>query len=154
MISSETIRFLVLILLRFIFMRTLGKSTVTQAMQSHVDGAGKYVGMPVVFSEFGVFTKDPSYSVSFRDNTISIVYNTLLDSVRKGESGGGCLLWQVFPDETEYMDDGYAIILFRSKAHTYEFFVQMEMPLGVQEEAWLRWVPLPGCALSFTLAYT
>lgn len=83
-------------------------------MQSHIDDAEKYLGMPVVFSEFGVSTKDPGYNISFRDSLISTVYNTVLDSVRKGGGGGGSLVWQVFPDGTEYMDDGYAIF-FRNR---------------------------------------
>lgn len=68
----------------------------------------------VVFSEFGVSTKDQGYNASFRDNLISTVYKTLLDSTKKGGSGGGSLLWQVFPEGTEYMDDGYAIVLSKS----------------------------------------
>ncbi|KAJ9543263.1 hypothetical protein OSB04_022970 [Centaurea solstitialis] len=83
-------------------------------MQSHIDDAEQYLGMPVVFSEFGVSAKDQGYNTSFRDNMISTVYNTVLDSVRKGGSGGGSLVWQVFPDGTEYMDDGYAIVLSKS----------------------------------------
>ncbi|MFS7901560.1 putative mannan endo-1,4-beta-mannosidase [Helianthus anomalus] len=87
-------------------------------MQSHIDDAEKYLGMPVIFSEFGVSAKDPGFNTSFRDNLISTVYNTLLDSARKGGSGSGSLLWQVFPDGTEYMDDGYAIILSKSPSTT------------------------------------
>ncbi|KAD3338134.1 hypothetical protein E3N88_33655 [Mikania micrantha] len=83
-------------------------------MQSHIDDAEKYLGMPVIFSEFGVSAKDPGYNTSCRDNLISTVYSTLLDSARKGGSGSGSLVWQVFPDGTEYMDDGYAIILSKS----------------------------------------
>ncbi|KAJ0781742.1 putative mannan endo-1,4-beta-mannosidase [Helianthus annuus] len=87
-------------------------------MQSHIDDAEKYLGMPVIFSEFGVSAKDPGFNTSFRDSLISTVYNTLLDSARKGGSGSGSLVWQVFPDGTEYMDDGYAIILSKSPSTT------------------------------------
>nr|GEY81654.1 mannan endo-1,4-beta-mannosidase 6-like isoform X5 [Tanacetum cinerariifolium] len=77
-------------------------------MQSHIDDAEKYLEMPVVSSEFGASTKDPGYNVSFCDIMISTVYNTVLDSVRKGWCGSRSLLWHVFPDGTEYMDDGEA----------------------------------------------
>lgn len=87
-------------------------------MQSHIDDAEKYLDMPVIFSEFGVSAKDPGYNATFRDVMMSTVYNTLLDSARKGGSGGGSLVWQMFPDGTEYMDDGYAIILSKSPSTT------------------------------------
>lgn len=80
-------------------------------MQSHIDDAENFLGMPVVFSEFGVSTKDSGYNSTYRDTLISTVYKTLLNSTKKGGSGGGCLLWQLFPEGTDYMDDGYAIVL-------------------------------------------
>ncbi|KAF5197253.1 Mannan endo-1,4-beta-mannosidase [Thalictrum thalictroides] len=83
-------------------------------MQAHIDDAEKTLGMPVIFAEFGVSVKDNGYNSSFRDTLISTVYKTVLDSTRKGGSGGGSLLWQLFPDGTDYMDDGYAVILSRS----------------------------------------
>ncbi|KAL3839936.1 hypothetical protein ACJIZ3_024527 [Penstemon smallii] len=83
-------------------------------IQSHIDDAENYLGMPVVFAEFGVSTKDPGYNSTYRDAVISTVYKTLLNSTKKGGSGGGSLLWQVFPEGTDYMDDGYAIVLSKS----------------------------------------
>ncbi|KAM7265842.1 hypothetical protein ACFE04_003525 [Oxalis oulophora] len=80
-------------------------------IEAHIEDAEKYLQMPVVFSEFGVSTKDPGYNSTYRDVVISTVYKTLLNSTRQGGSGGGSLLWQVFPEGTEYMDDGYAIVL-------------------------------------------
>ncbi|KAM7526599.1 hypothetical protein LguiA_016501 [Lonicera macranthoides] len=83
-------------------------------MQSHIDDAENVLSMPVVFGEFGVSSKDPGYNTSFRDTLISTVYKTLLNSTKKGGSGGGSLLWQVFPEGTDYMDDGYAVVLSKS----------------------------------------
>lgn len=70
--------------------------------------------MPVVFTEFGVSAKDTGYNSSFRDTVIDTVYKTLLNSTKKGGSGAGSLLWQLFPDGTDYMNDGYAIVLSKS----------------------------------------
>lgn len=83
-------------------------------MQAHIDDAENYLNMPIVFSEFGVSSKDPGYNSTFRDTLISTVYTTLLNSTKKGGAGGGCLLWQVFPEGTDYMDDGYAIVLSKA----------------------------------------
>ncbi|KAH7515105.1 hypothetical protein FEM48_Zijuj11G0160800 [Ziziphus jujuba var. spinosa] len=87
-------------------------------VEAHIDDAEKYLGMPVVFAEFGVSTKDPGYNSSFRDTLISTVYKSLLESTKKGGSGGGSLLWQLFPEGTDYMDDGYAIVLSKSPSTT------------------------------------
>lgn len=83
-------------------------------MEAHIEDAEKYLGMPVLFGEFGVSTKDPGYNHAFRDNLLETVYKTLLNSTKKGGSGGGSLLWQLFPEGTDYMDDGYAIVLSKS----------------------------------------
>ena len=83
-------------------------------MEAHIEDAEKYLGMPVVFAEFGVSSKDPGYNSSYRDTVISTVYSTILNSTKKGGSGAGSLLWQFFPDGTDNMDDGYAIVLSKS----------------------------------------
>lgn len=83
-------------------------------MQAHIDDAEKTLGMPVIFAEFGVSAKDGGFNTSFRDTLINTVYRAILDSTKKGGSGGGTLLWQLFPDGTDYMDDGYAIVLSKS----------------------------------------
>ncbi|KAL4272394.1 hypothetical protein GQ457_13G018280 [Hibiscus cannabinus] len=86
----------------------------TSWMEAHIEDAEKYLGMPVIFSEFGVSSKDPGYNSSFRDALISTVYKTVLNSTKKGGSGVGSLLWQLFPDGMDSMDDGYAIVLAKS----------------------------------------
>ncbi|CAK9144445.1 unnamed protein product [Ilex paraguariensis] len=83
-------------------------------MQSHIDDSEKFLDMPVLFGEFGVSAKDPGFNSSFRDTLISTVYKTLLNSTKQGGSGGGSLLWQLFPEGTDYMDDGYAVVLSKS----------------------------------------
>ncbi|CAN0879533.1 Mannan endo-1,4-beta-mannosidase 6 [Linum grandiflorum] len=83
-------------------------------MQAHIDDAERYLGMPVVFTEFGVSAKDQGYNSTFRDGLYKTVYQTLLNSTRKGGSGAGSLMWQLFPEGTDYMDDGYAIVLSKS----------------------------------------
>ncbi|XP_057971190.1 mannan endo-1,4-beta-mannosidase 6 isoform X2 [Malania oleifera] len=82
--------------------------------QAHIEDADNTLGMPVVFAEFGVSAKDPGYNTTFRDKLTGTVYKAVLDSAKKGGSGSGSILWQLFPEGTDYMDDGYAIVLSKS----------------------------------------
>ncbi|KAI8559531.1 hypothetical protein RHMOL_Rhmol04G0180800 [Rhododendron molle] len=89
-------------------------SFVKSWMLAHIEDAENALNMPVVFGEFGVSAKDRGYNSSFRDSFIGAVYDTLINSAKKGGSGGGSLLWQLFPEGTDSMDDGYAIVLSKS----------------------------------------
>lgn len=83
-------------------------------MQSHIEDAENHLRMPIIFTEFGVSTKDPGYNSTYRDTILNTVYKTILNSTKKGGVGGGALLWQLFPEGTDYMDDGYAIVLSKA----------------------------------------
>jgi len=93
---------------------------VASWMQAHIaDGEGTLGGMPVVFTEFGASTKARSsaaFNATTRDQFIQAVYGHLLNSTRRGGAGAGALLWQVFPEGTDYMDDGYGVVLPRAAA--------------------------------------
>ncbi|KAK3139096.1 hypothetical protein QOZ80_5AG0377700 [Eleusine coracana subsp. coracana] len=81
-------------------------------MQAHIADAENVLDMPVVFTEFGVSTKARStFNATSRDQFIQTVYGELLSSTRRGGAGAGGLLWQVFPEGTDYMDDGYGVVL-------------------------------------------
>ncbi|CAN6338027.1 unnamed protein product [Urochloa humidicola] len=85
-------------------------------MQAHIADAEAALGMPVVFTEFGVSTKAGSaFNATSRDRLVQAVYGVLLNSTRRGGAGAGALLWQVFPEGTDYMDDGYGVVLPRAK---------------------------------------
>ncbi|KAL6593209.1 hypothetical protein ACP70R_049093 [Stipagrostis hirtigluma subsp. patula] len=86
-------------------------------MQAHIADAEDALDMPVVFTEFGVSTKARSaFNATTRDQFIQAVYGMLLASTRRGGAGAGGLLWQVPPEGTEYMDDGYGVVLPRAAA--------------------------------------
>lgn len=92
---------------------------VEKWMQEHMDDAEKLLNMPVVFGEFGVSLKEERFTSEFREAFISTVHKMLLASRKRGGSGGGSLLWQLFPEGTEHMDDGYAVVLAKSPATSY-----------------------------------
>ncbi|XP_071691003.1 mannan endo-1,4-beta-mannosidase 6-like [Rutidosis leptorrhynchoides] len=83
-------------------------------MKNHIHDAEKYLKMPVIIGEFGVSTKYTGYNTSLRNNLMSLVYNIIFHSAKKGGSGGGSLVWQLFPEGMEYMDDGYGVYLTKS----------------------------------------
>lgn len=85
-------------------------------MEEHMEDAEKVLNMPVVFGEFGVTSKDERFNSKFREAFMNTVYNTMLKSRERGGSAGGCLLWQLFPEGADHMDDGYAVILPKSPA--------------------------------------
>ncbi|CAD6206935.1 unnamed protein product [Miscanthus lutarioriparius] len=93
---------------------------VASWMEAHIaDAEGTLGGMPVVFTEFGASTKartSGGFNATTRDQLIQAVYGQLLDSTRRGGAGAGALLWQVFPEGTDYMDDGYGVVLPRAAA--------------------------------------
>ncbi|CDY61603.1 BnaC03g71320D [Brassica napus] len=93
-------------------------------MQAHVEDAETYLGMPVLFTEFGVSAHDPGFNTSFRDMMLNTVYKMTLNSTRKGGAGAGSLVWQVFPQGAEFMDDGYAVYLTR--AHTASKIISLQ----------------------------
>ncbi|EEE63239.1 hypothetical protein OsJ_18049 [Oryza sativa Japonica Group] len=89
-------------------------------LRSPVPGElGGVRGMPVLLAEFGVSTRGRPGRRSTRpsrDAFIEAVYGAMLRSTRRGGGGAGALLWQVFPEGTDYMDDGYAVVLPRAAA--------------------------------------
>ena len=93
-------------------------------MQSHIDDSDKVLGMPVVFGEFGVSRKHEGFSFAFRDTFINMVHQTLLRSTNRGGSGAGSLLWQLFTEGTENMDDGYAVILPKAPSVSHMLALQ------------------------------
>ncbi|KAL2899761.1 Mannan endo-1 4-beta-mannosidase 6, partial [Bienertia sinuspersici] len=84
-------------------------------LQSHIEDAENTLGMPVVITEFGISVRKPGYSSYFRDTTYKTVYETLVYSAKSGGSGAGSLLWQLFPEGMDSMNDGYGIVLSQSK---------------------------------------
>ncbi|XP_074573615.1 mannan endo-1,4-beta-mannosidase 6-like [Curcuma longa] len=96
----------------------------TNWMRSHIDDTESVLRMPVVFGEYGVSSKDEKFNATFRNVFIDAVYSTLLNSTRRGGSGSGSLLWQLFPEGTEYMDDGYGVVL--TKAHNTSNIISLQ----------------------------
>uniref|UniRef100_J3M5Y6 mannan endo-1,4-beta-mannosidase n=1 Tax=Oryza brachyantha TaxID=4533 RepID=J3M5Y6_ORYBR len=90
----------------------------TSWVEAHIaDAEGALGGMPVLFAEFGVSAKAGAvFNATSRNAFIEAVYGAMLRSTRRGGGGAGALLWQVFPEDTEYMDDGYAVVLPRAPA--------------------------------------
>ncbi|PVH33482.1 hypothetical protein PAHAL_8G010400 [Panicum hallii] len=83
-------------------------------MQQHIDDAANLLGMPILIGEFGVSLKDGRFSNEFRESFMETVYTIFSSSWKSGVIGGGCLVWQLFPETAEHMDDGYAVIFAKS----------------------------------------
>ncbi|KAK3118249.1 hypothetical protein QOZ80_9BG0696220 [Eleusine coracana subsp. coracana] len=83
-------------------------------MQQHIDDAANLLRMPILIGEFGVSLKDGKFNNEFREVFMKTVYDIFLSSWKAGVIGGGCLVWQLFPESAEHMDDGYAVIFAKS----------------------------------------
>ncbi|XP_042454810.1 mannan endo-1,4-beta-mannosidase 8-like [Zingiber officinale] len=83
-------------------------------MHQHIEDAEALLGMPIVFGEFGVSVKDERFNSEFQQTFMETVYDTFLTSSQNRDVGGGSLVWQLFPEGTDHMDDGYAVVLARS----------------------------------------
>jgi mannan endo-1,4-beta-mannosidase len=83
-------------------------------MQQHIDDAANLLGIPILIGEFGVPLKDGKFGNQFREAFMETVFSTFLNSWKEGVIGGGCLVWQLFPECAEHMDDGYAVIFVKS----------------------------------------
>ncbi|XP_072997445.1 mannan endo-1,4-beta-mannosidase 8-like [Typha latifolia] len=83
-------------------------------MEQHMDDAAKLLRMPIMFAEFGASLKDERFDLEFREAFFETVYSTFLSSRMAGGVGGGCVIWQLFPEGVDHMDDGYAIILAKA----------------------------------------
>lgn len=70
--------------------------------------------MPILIGEFGVSLKDGRFGNEFRESFMETVYTVFSSSWKSGVIGGGCLVWQLFPENAEHMDDGYAVIFTKS----------------------------------------
>ncbi|RLM98683.1 hypothetical protein C2845_PM06G15560 [Panicum miliaceum] len=82
--------------------------------QQHIDDAANLLGMPILIGEFGVSLKDGRFGDEFRESFMETVYTIFSSSWKSGVIGGGCLVWQLFPESAEHMDDGYAVIFAKS----------------------------------------
>lgn len=83
-------------------------------MQQHIDDAVNLLEMPILIAEFGVSLKDGKFGHEFRETFMETVYSIFLSSWKSGVIGGGCLVWQLFHESAEHMDDGYAVIFAKS----------------------------------------
>ncbi|KAH9318571.1 hypothetical protein KI387_020340 [Taxus chinensis] len=82
--------------------------------KAHIEDAEETLKMPLLFGEFGLSERDGGYNESYRKDWIQAVYESVLTSIRSGGSGGGALLWQLFPEGVDYMSDGYALVFSKS----------------------------------------
>ena len=73
-------------------------------MQQHIDDAANLLGMPILIGEFGVSLKDGRFGNEFRESFMETVYTVFSSSWKSGVIGGGCLVWQLFPENAEHME--------------------------------------------------
>ncbi|KAL0314288.1 UNVERIFIED_CONTAM: Mannan endo-1,4-beta-mannosidase 2 [Sesamum angustifolium] len=82
-------------------------------MTSHWMDSRTLLKKPMVFTEFGKSSKDPSFSIASRDSFLNAIYSNIYSLARSGGTGGG-LVWQLVAEGMESYYDGYEIDLFQT----------------------------------------
>lgn len=87
-------------------------------VDAHIQDAETILGMPVLFTEFGLSSKKPGFTTTGRDSFYKIVYDKIYESAQINGAGAGALLWQFLPPTMTNWDDGYGIYPFECSSIT------------------------------------
>lgn len=85
-------------------------------LTSHIQDAENILQKPVLFTEFGKSSKDPSFNIYQRDLLYDTVYSTIYSSARKGGVAAGGLFWQFLTEGMDSLRDGYEVIFSESSS--------------------------------------
>jgi mannan endo-1,4-beta-mannosidase len=86
-------------------------SFVQNWIESHLEDGSRILKKPVLFAEFGKYSKDPGFGMSQRYNLFDVVYKHIYASASSGGAGGGTMFWQLMAEGMSSYGDGYEIIL-------------------------------------------
>lgn len=87
-------------------------------VDAHIEDAETILGMPVLFTEFGLSSTKPNYTTTDRDAFYKIVFDKIYASAQINGAGAGALLWQFLHTAMTSWDDGYGIYPFECSSIT------------------------------------
>lgn len=79
-------------------------------VKSHIEDGDKELKKPVLFSEFGLSNENKKFEYSHREVFYKSIYDLIWKSARKGGSGAGALVWQLFIENMEESNDDFGFV--------------------------------------------
>lgn len=102
---------------------------VSKWMLSHIEDGDNVLKKPVLFSEYGLSTTIPNFSVPDREDMYRTVLNIILKSAKKNRSGAGALVWQFLVGGMEDYTDAYGMVPGESSS-THILFIKQSCRLA------------------------
>ncbi|KAF7847078.1 hypothetical protein BT93_L3385 [Corymbia citriodora subsp. variegata] len=85
---------------------------------SHIQDVQNVLCKPLLFTKFGISSKDLGYNQNERDQFFDTVYSTIYSSARGGGMSAGSMFWQLLTTGMDSYQDIYEIMLSESPSTT------------------------------------
>ncbi|XP_074298343.1 mannan endo-1,4-beta-mannosidase 6-like [Silene latifolia] len=82
---------------------------VSKWMDSHISDAENILMKPVVFTEVGCRADVKDQGVYNRKSMFTTVYDKIFESARKGQAGGGAMIWQLLVEDMNEYGDPFSV---------------------------------------------
>ncbi|XP_074270170.1 mannan endo-1,4-beta-mannosidase 6-like [Silene latifolia] len=83
---------------------------VSKWMDSHISDAENILKKPVVFTEVGCRADVKDQGVYNRKSMFTVVYDKIFESARKGQAGGGAMIWQLLVEDMNEYGDPFSLV--------------------------------------------
>ncbi|KAG6497969.1 mannan endo-1,4-beta-mannosidase 2-like isoform X1 [Zingiber officinale] len=91
-------------------------SYISKWMASHIDDGEKELNKPILFSEFGLSSKNKDFDTLHRVAFYKSILDNIYDSATKGGAGAGAFIWHLLLGGMEKYDDEFGIVPVESLA--------------------------------------
>ncbi|XP_022870445.1 mannan endo-1,4-beta-mannosidase 2-like isoform X1 [Olea europaea var. sylvestris] len=102
---------------------------VSKWMLSHIEDGDKELKKPVMFTEFGLSTKNKGFDPSQRDKFYEVILEIIYKSAKRKKSGAGTLVWQFWVEGMEEFNDDFGIVPWK-RPSTYKLFTEQSCRLA------------------------
>ncbi|KAH9609603.1 hypothetical protein KSS87_014075 [Heliosperma pusillum] len=83
---------------------------VSKWMDSHISDAENILKKPVVFTEVGCRTDVKGQGIYNRKSMFTTVYDKIFESAKKGQAGGGAMIWQLLVEDMNEYGDPFSLV--------------------------------------------
>ncbi|PKA65357.1 Mannan endo-1,4-beta-mannosidase 2 [Apostasia shenzhenica] len=83
---------------------------VSKWVSSHIEDGEKVLRKPVLFTEFGLSSKNKNFSHGCRDELFKHIFDLIYNSARTKGAGAGSFIWQLIEEGMEEFRDEFGIV--------------------------------------------